>query len=94
MELPPPEAVLPHRPPFLFVDRIVELTPTKIIGVRTFPFHHPSDDENSAWIDTPSGGSSQAVTEKAKSTGTVPGPDHVRWWSMRAESRRGVGLSR
>ncbi len=28
--------VLPHRPPFLFVDRIVELTETKIVGVRLF----------------------------------------------------------
>jgi 3-hydroxymyristoyl/3-hydroxydecanoyl-(acyl carrier protein) dehydratase len=29
-------SVLPHRPPFLFVDRIVELTPTRVVGVRTF----------------------------------------------------------
>jgi 3-hydroxyacyl-[acyl-carrier-protein] dehydratase len=36
MELPPVEAVIPHRPPFLFVDRIVELSPTKVVGVRTF----------------------------------------------------------
>jgi 3-hydroxymyristoyl/3-hydroxydecanoyl-(acyl carrier protein) dehydratase len=36
VELPAPEKVLPHRPPFLFVDRIVELTPTKIVGVNTF----------------------------------------------------------
>ena len=35
-ELPLPQAVLPHRPPFLFVDRIIELTPTKVVGVRTF----------------------------------------------------------
>jgi UDP-3-O-[3-hydroxymyristoyl] N-acetylglucosamine deacetylase/3-hydroxyacyl-[acyl-carrier-protein] dehydratase len=32
----PVEAVLPHRPPFLFLDRIVELTPTRVVGVRTF----------------------------------------------------------
>jgi UDP-3-O-[3-hydroxymyristoyl] N-acetylglucosamine deacetylase/3-hydroxyacyl-[acyl-carrier-protein] dehydratase len=40
-ELPPPASVLPHRPPFLFVDRIVELTPTRIVGVRTF---RPEED--------------------------------------------------
>lgn len=27
MTFPPPEAVLPHRPPFLFVDRILDLVP-------------------------------------------------------------------
>lgn len=36
VELPPVEAVLPHRPPFLFVDRIIELSPTRVVGVRTF----------------------------------------------------------
>ncbi|MBK7864847.1 MAG: beta-hydroxyacyl-ACP dehydratase [Archangiaceae bacterium] len=33
--------MLPHRPPFLFVDRIVELTPTRVVGVRTF---RPEED--------------------------------------------------
>lgn len=32
----PPEEVLPHRPPFLFVDRIIEMTQTRVVGVRTF----------------------------------------------------------
>ncbi|MBS1151534.1 MAG: Beta-hydroxyacyl-(acyl-carrier-protein) dehydratase FabA/FabZ [Myxococcaceae bacterium] len=36
MTLPDVTSVLPHRPPFLFVDRIVELTETKVVGVRTF----------------------------------------------------------
>jgi UDP-3-O-[3-hydroxymyristoyl] N-acetylglucosamine deacetylase/3-hydroxyacyl-[acyl-carrier-protein] dehydratase len=36
VELPLPEAVLPHRPPFLFVDRIIELTERQIIGTRIF----------------------------------------------------------
>lgn len=35
-DLPEVTAVIPHRPPFLFVDKIIELTATKIIGVRTF----------------------------------------------------------
>lgn len=35
-DLPPVTSVLPHRPPFLFVDRIIELTPTRVVGVRTF----------------------------------------------------------
>jgi len=35
-ELPPVESVLPHRPPFLFVDRIIEMTQTRVVGVRTF----------------------------------------------------------
>ena len=41
VELKPPQEVLPHRPPFLFVDRIIEMTPTKIVGVRTF---RPDED--------------------------------------------------
>ena len=40
-ELPKPEEVLPHRPPFLFLDRIVELSPTRVVGVRTF---RPDED--------------------------------------------------
>lgn len=34
--LPAVEALIPHRPPFLFVDRIVELTPKTIRTVRRF----------------------------------------------------------
>ena len=41
MSLPDVTDVLPHRPPFLFVDRIVELTETKVIGVRTFRADEP-----------------------------------------------------
>jgi 3-hydroxyacyl-[acyl-carrier-protein] dehydratase len=41
MSLPAVIDVLPHRPPFLFVDRIVELTDTKVVGVRTFPPDEP-----------------------------------------------------
>ena len=26
--------ILPHRPPFLFVDRVVELTPERVVGVK------------------------------------------------------------
>ena len=36
MTLPDVTSVLPHRPPFLFVDRIVELTEGRVVGVRTF----------------------------------------------------------
>jgi 3-hydroxymyristoyl/3-hydroxydecanoyl-(acyl carrier protein) dehydratase len=36
LELKPPHEVLPHRPPFLFVDRIVSMTATQVVGVRTF----------------------------------------------------------
>ncbi len=36
MTLPEVTEILPHRPPFLFVDRIIELTETKVVGVRTF----------------------------------------------------------
>lgn len=28
------QKILPHRPPFLFVDRIVELTPDYVVGIR------------------------------------------------------------
>lgn len=41
MTLPGVTEVLPHRPPFLFVDRIIELTETKVIGVRTFRSDEP-----------------------------------------------------
>jgi 3-hydroxyacyl-[acyl-carrier-protein] dehydratase len=36
MELKPVTEVLPHRPPFLFVDRVLELSEKKIIAERTF----------------------------------------------------------
>jgi 3-hydroxyacyl-[acyl-carrier-protein] dehydratase len=36
MTLPDVTAVLPHRPPFLFVDRIIEISESKVVGVRTF----------------------------------------------------------
>lgn len=26
--------LLPHRPPFLFVDRIIELTPERVVGIK------------------------------------------------------------
>jgi 3-hydroxyacyl-[acyl-carrier-protein] dehydratase len=29
-------SVLPHRPPFLFIDRIVELSEDRVVAVRTF----------------------------------------------------------
>ncbi len=41
MSLPEVISVLPHRPPFLFVDRIVELTLTRVVGVRTFHEDEP-----------------------------------------------------
>ncbi len=31
------EHLLPHRPPFLFVDRLLEATPERMVGERTFP---------------------------------------------------------
>lgn len=31
------EDLIPHRPPFLFVDRLIEATPEYTIGERTFP---------------------------------------------------------
>jgi 3-hydroxyacyl-[acyl-carrier-protein] dehydratase len=34
--LPEVTAVIPHRPPFLFVDKIIELTPERVVGERTF----------------------------------------------------------
>jgi 3-hydroxyacyl-[acyl-carrier-protein] dehydratase len=36
MELRPVTEVLPHRHPFLFVDRVIELSEKKIIAERTF----------------------------------------------------------
>ena len=41
MPLPEVTSVIPHRPPFLFVDRIIELTETKVVGVRTFRADEP-----------------------------------------------------
>jgi 3-hydroxyacyl-[acyl-carrier-protein] dehydratase len=31
------QSLIPHRDPFLFVDRIVSADPTRIVGERTFP---------------------------------------------------------
>lgn len=36
-----PIEVLPHRPPFLFLDRIVEHDDTRAVGERTFPADEP-----------------------------------------------------
>ncbi len=41
MSLPEPRELLPHRPPFLFVDRLVELTP----GERVTGSWHLTGDE-------------------------------------------------
>ncbi|MGB5757590.1 MAG: 3-hydroxyacyl-ACP dehydratase FabZ [Acidimicrobiales bacterium] len=49
MSLPEPEELLPHRPPFLFVDRLTELTPgERVTGLWQlsgdewfFPGHFP-----------------------------------------------------
>jgi 3-hydroxyacyl-[acyl-carrier-protein] dehydratase len=41
MSLPEVTAVLPHRAPFLFVDRIIELTDKRVVGVRTFRADEP-----------------------------------------------------
>jgi 3-hydroxyacyl-[acyl-carrier-protein] dehydratase len=39
--LPPVEAILPHRPPFLLIDRVVELGPRRVVAVRTFRADEP-----------------------------------------------------
>ena len=33
---PSVSSVLPHRPPFLFIDRVVELSEDRVVAVRTF----------------------------------------------------------
>lgn len=40
-DLPAPEDVLPHRPPFLFLDRVVAHDETRVVGERTFPADEP-----------------------------------------------------
>ncbi len=48
-DLPPPEAVLPHRDPFLFLDRVLECSDDHAVAERTFsdePFfagHFPGE---------------------------------------------------
>ncbi|MCA9544157.1 MAG: 3-hydroxyacyl-ACP dehydratase FabZ [Myxococcales bacterium] len=41
--LPPPDAVLPHRPPFLYLDRVIEadLDAGRCVAERTFPPEEP-----------------------------------------------------
>lgn len=39
--LPPPESVLPHRAPFLYIDRVVEVAERRIVAVRTFRAEEP-----------------------------------------------------
>ena len=34
-------SVLPHRPPFLFIDRVVELADDRVVAVRTFQADEP-----------------------------------------------------
>ena len=35
-QFPPPEAILPHRPPFLFLDKVLTCTEEEITGEYTF----------------------------------------------------------
>ena len=39
--LPRPEAVLPHRPPFLYVDRVLECAAGRAVAERAFPPDEP-----------------------------------------------------
>ncbi len=39
--LPAPAAVLPHRPPFLFLDRVLLCEPGRIVAERTFRIEEP-----------------------------------------------------
>jgi UDP-3-O-[3-hydroxymyristoyl] N-acetylglucosamine deacetylase/3-hydroxyacyl-[acyl-carrier-protein] dehydratase len=34
-------ALLPHRPPFLLVDRIIELSPTHVVGLKNVTMNEP-----------------------------------------------------
>ncbi len=38
---PDVRSVIPHREPFLFIDRVVELTPTRIVATRLFRKDEP-----------------------------------------------------
>lgn len=38
---PSVSSVLPHRPPFLFIDRVVELSEDRVVAVRTFQVDEP-----------------------------------------------------
>jgi len=39
--LPPPEALLPHRPPFLFIDRVSRCEERHVVAHRLFPADEP-----------------------------------------------------
>jgi 3-hydroxyacyl-[acyl-carrier-protein] dehydratase len=41
MDRPPIEAALPHRPPFLFLDQILEVTPERVLARRTVRADEP-----------------------------------------------------
>lgn len=41
MTYPDVTSVIPHRAPFLFVDRVVEIAPNRIVAVRTFRLEEP-----------------------------------------------------
>jgi 3-hydroxyacyl-[acyl-carrier-protein] dehydratase len=38
---PSVSSILPHRPPFLFIDRVVELSNDRVVAVRTFQSDEP-----------------------------------------------------
>jgi 3-hydroxymyristoyl/3-hydroxydecanoyl-(acyl carrier protein) dehydratase len=40
-QLPPVRSVLPHREPFLFIDRVLELSEDSVVAVRTFREDEP-----------------------------------------------------
>ena len=38
---PSVSSILPHRPPFLFIDRVIELSEERVVAVRTFQPDEP-----------------------------------------------------
>jgi 3-hydroxyacyl-[acyl-carrier-protein] dehydratase len=40
-QFPSVSSVLPHRPPFLFIERVVELSDDRVVAVRTFQPDEP-----------------------------------------------------
>jgi UDP-3-O-[3-hydroxymyristoyl] N-acetylglucosamine deacetylase/3-hydroxyacyl-[acyl-carrier-protein] dehydratase len=35
------QKILPHRPPFLFIDKIIEMTDTRVVGVKNVTMNEP-----------------------------------------------------
>ncbi len=81
--------ILPHRPPFLFVDKIIELTPTYVVGVKNITMsefwtvgHFPDEPIFPGVLQV----EAMAQTGGIFCLKTVPDPENYQTYFLKIES--------